>query len=93
MQNYDKYLEESLQDCGPTVYFALKLNINQVKMMSDYDIPPHYYKYIPLFEDYLCLRAHGYKKAYILTKLVEDYNISESTVKRVIKALSQRVTL
>lgn len=93
MQKYNKNKENSPQDCGLTVYSALKLNINQVKMMSDYDIPPHYYKYIPLFENYLDLRAHGYKRAYILTKLVEDYNVSESTVKRVIKALSQRVTL
>lgn len=93
MQNYDKNQQNATAYNEISGYMLLKINLNQVEMMSDYDIPPHYYKYIPLFEDYLCLRAHGYKKAYILTKLVEDYNISESTVKRVIKALSQKVTL
>lgn len=60
-------------------------------MMSDFDIPVHYYRYIPMFENYLEMLDSGDKKAYIILYLAEKYNVSDSTVKRVIKALSLRV--
>lgn len=75
-----------------TIYCALKMNERQVKMMSDHDIMPHYYRYLPLFEEYLCMQAEGSKKGFIVAKLAEHHKVSESTVKRVIKALSRRVT-
>ena len=60
-------------------------------MMSDFDIPVHYYRYIPMFEEYLEMLDNGEKKACIILHLAEKYNVSDSTVKRVIKALSLRV--
>lgn len=91
MQNYNFLCDNisSLQEI--TIYSALKLNINQVKMMSEYDIPAHYYKYIPLFEEYLSMVEEGHKKSFVIAKLSDENHISESTVKRVIKALSRRV--
>lgn len=74
-------------------YSLLKININQVKMMSQCDLPTHYYKYIPMFEEYLKMRREGSKMAYIIAHLSNTYGISESTVKRVVRALSQRVTV
>ena len=91
MQNYNFSQNDSTVFRELTVYSLLKLNIYQVKLMSECDLPPHYYRYIPLFEEYLVMLDDGMKKNYIIAKLSETYDVSESTVKRVIKALSRRV--
>lgn len=93
MQNYNFSQNNSTVFRELTVYSLLKLNIYQVKLMSECDLPPHYYRYIPLFEEYLVMLDDGMKKNYIIAKLSETYDVSESTVKRVIKALSRRVTV
>ena len=92
-QNYSNYSEKNTDLSVISLYSLLKLNLNQLKMMSDCDIPVSYYRYIPMFEDYLEMRAAGDKKAYIILHLADKYDVSESTVKRVIKALSLRVTV
>ena len=92
-QKYVKSVRYSEDLSVISLYSLLKLNLNQLKMMSDCDIPVSYYRYIPMFEDYLEMRDAGDKKAYITAVLTERYHVSESTVKRVIKALSLRVTV
>lgn len=62
MQNYKFFTNNISGIAEISVYSALKLNINQVKLMSACDISPHYYKYIPLFEDYLSIVEKGHKK-------------------------------
>ena len=93
MQRYDKFCNQKGDAAEITLFALLKLNLNQLKMMSDCDIPVTYYRYVPMYEDYLQMRRSGEKMAYITAVLTERYNVSESTVKRVIKALSIRVTV
>ena len=93
MQKYKESIKQNSDLAVVSLYSVLKLNLNQLKMMSDFDIPAHYYRYIPMFEDYLQMRAAGEKMAYIIAVLTERYDVSDSTVKRVIKALSLRVKL
>ena len=93
MQKYKESIKQNSDLAVVSLYSVLKLNLNQLKLMSDFDIPAHYYRYIPMFEDYLQMRAAGEKMAYIIAVLTERYDVSDSTVKRVIKALSLRVKL
>jgi len=90
-QKYNKLSDYTISLSQISLYSILKLNLNQLKMMSDFDIPAHYYRYIPMFEEYLEMLDNGEKKAYIILHLAEKYNVSDSTVKRVLKALSLRV--
>ena len=90
-QKYVNYSRENSDLSVISLYSLLKLNLNQLKVMSDCDIPVHYYRYIPMFEDYLAMRSRGEKKAYIILHLAEKYEVSDSTVKRVLRALSLRV--
>lgn len=93
MQKYNKICNQQSDAEEITLFALLKLNLNQLKMMSDCDMPVTYYHYVPMYEDYLQMRRSGEKKAYITAVLTERYQVSESTVKRVIKALSLRVTV
>ena len=76
-----------------SLYSVLKINKSQAKLMSDNDISPHFYKYIPLYEEYMAMVAQGEKKNYILAKLEERHHVSESTIKRIVKAFSREVKL
>lgn len=74
-------------------YLLLKINANQLKMMSDSDLSVDDYRYLELYEKYTEMRRDGLKVAFILCSLAADYHISESSVKRIIKRLSQQVRL
>ena len=50
-------------------------------------------KYVPMYEEYLSLRRDGVPKERIYQHFRTKYHVSESTAKRVIKRLSQRVKL
>ena len=64
-----------------------------LKLMSDYDIRCADYKYIGLCEEYVRMRNNGDKVEYILRYLSERYKLSESTIKRVVRRLSQEVRI
>lgn len=68
-QKYNKLSDYTTSLSQISLYSILKLNLNQLKMMSDFDIPVHYYRYIPMFENYLEMLDSGDKKAYIILYL------------------------
>jgi hypothetical protein len=74
-------------------YSLLKLNLNQVKIMSKCGLSVDDVRYIPMYEEYLSLRSEGVPKERIYQHIKSRYHISESTAKRVIKRLSRKVTL
>ena len=73
-------------------YSLLKLNLNQVETMSKCGLSVDDARYVPMYEEYLSLRREGVPKERIYQHFKSKYHVSESTVKRVIKRLSQRVT-
>ncbi len=76
-----------------SAYQLLKINSNYVEMMSKFGLSVSDVRYLPMFEEFLRLRAEDMKTTHIISHLSEAYFISESTVKRVTKRLSQRVRL
>ena len=91
MQKYNNDSEYLASVSEVSGYMLLKLNINQVELMSKCGLSVDDARYIPMYEEYLKLRKDGAKKKQTMAYLAETYIVSESTVKRVVKRFSQRV--
>ena len=90
MQKYNNY-SENLAGIGEVSgYMLLKLNLNQVKMMSKCDLSVDDVRYIPMYEEYLKLIGDGAQKKKTMEYLAKKYSVGESTVKRVDKRFSRR---
>jgi hypothetical protein len=91
MQSYNNSLENLEGISEVSGYILLKLNLNQVKLMSKFGLSIDDANYIPMYEEYLSLRRDGVPKERIYQHFRSKYHVSESTVKRVVKRLSGRV--
>lgn len=87
--NSDKNLQGIDEVSG---YMLLKINLNQVKTMSKCGLSVDDVRYVPMYEEYLSLRREGVPKERIYQHFKSRYHISESTVKRVVRRLSRKVT-
>ena len=93
MQRYDNFSINFDGISGLSCYSLLKLNLNQFEIMSKFGLSVDDAKYVPMYEEYLSLRRDGVPKERIYQHFRTKYHVSESTAKRVIKRLSQRVKL
>ena len=93
MQSYKNSSENPDAISGISGYMLLKLNINQVNIMSKCGLSVDDARHIPMYEEYLSLRRDGVPKERIYQHFNSKYHVSESTVKRVVKRLSARVRL
>lgn len=93
MQRYDNFSENLDGISGLSCYSLLKLNLNQFEIMSKCGLSVDDAKYVPMYEEYVSLRRDGVPKERIWQHFRGKYHVSESTVKRVVRRLSQRVTL
>ena len=91
MQKYDKNQENLAGICETSGYMLLKLNLNQLNIMSKCDLSVDDARYVPMYEEYLRLLGEGVPKERIHQYLAKEYSVSESTVKRVYRRLSQKV--
>lgn len=69
----------------------VKINKTGMELMSKIGLRTDDHKYLDLYEKYLTMRDLGEKVSYIIAHLAEAYNISESSVKRIIRRLSCEV--
>ena len=93
MQKYNNSSENLEGINEVSGYMLLKLNLNQVKIMSKCGLSVDDVRHVPMYEEYLSLRREGVPKERIYQYFRNQYNVSESTVKRVTKRFSQRVKL
>lgn len=91
MQNYNNFQANLAEISETSGYMLLKLNLNQVELMSKCDLSVADVRHIPMYEEYLKLREGGAKKKQTMEYLSEKYFVGFSTVKRVVKRFSQRV--
>jgi len=88
MQNYNNSAENSnLQTTNG--YLLAKFNEPVLKSMSDIGIKASDVKYVSMFEAYLNMSQMRMKVGAIYRTLAEEYGISVSTVKRIIKRFKQ----
>ena len=93
MQNY-KILSENLDGIDEISGFSLlKINLNQLEKMSKCDLSVDDIRHIPMYEEYLSLLRSGVPKDRIYQYFRKKYHVSESTVKRIVKRLSEEVML
>lgn len=69
----------------------VKINRNALELMSKSDLRADDHRYIPLYDTYQRMREDGEKVNYIIAHLAEEYGISESSVKRIVRRLSAEV--
>lgn len=69
----------------------VKINRTGMELMSKIGLRTDDHQYLELYETYLSMREVGEKVAYIIAHLSEEYHISESSVKRIIRRLSREV--
>ena len=62
-----------------------------LKLMSKFDLRRDDYHHIELYYEYTIMRNKEMKVDYILAYLSDKYNLSESTVKRIVKRFSKEV--
>lgn len=60
-----------------------------LKVMHENGIKIDDYKYVPLYNDYVAMKAQGLKVTYIIAVLSQKYNICERKVYKVIRAMNQ----
>ena len=92
MQKYDNSSENLAFVSEVSGYMLLKLNLCQVETMSKCGLSVDDARYVPMYEEYLSLRRDGVPRERIYQHFRGKYHVSESTAKRVVKRLSQRVT-
>ena len=84
MQKYNNFVENSnLQTTSG--YLLAKFNEPVLKSMSNMGIKASDAKYITMFESYMNMRRMEMKVGAIYEILAEEYGISVSTVKRIIR--------
>lgn len=74
-------------------YIYLKIVLNQEKVGSSLGITIAYAKHLKMFEEYLDLQRLNHKTTFIISYLANKYQVSESTVKRVIRKMLHEVTV
>lgn len=71
----------------------VKISKGTLELMSKHGLRLDDWRHIAMYEEYCLLRAGKEKFRYIIALLAERYEISESTVKRVVKRLSREVIM
>lgn len=71
----------------------IKISTETLKMMSNSGIKTSDWQHVKMYEEYLAMRVKREKFRYMIVYLAEKYNLSESSVKRIIKRLSGEVIL
>ena len=67
----------------------LKLSAPLLKWMSKNEVMLDDWQYVDLYEQYIVMRSYNIKYREIIRHLSEEYNISKSTVERVVRRLSK----
>ena len=71
----------------------VKISKETLKMMSNSGIRTEDWKHLEMFDEFQSMRLNKDKFRYILAFLSEKYNMSESSVKRIVKRLSGEVIM
>jgi len=74
-------------------YELLLVNKTMIELLAKNDLDVGDVKYIEAYKDYSRLMAEGHKQLYVLQYIEDEYDISKSTIKRLIKKFGKDVEL
>lgn len=75
------------------LYELLEMVAELLKRMSECDVRIDDYKHVAMCREFNELVAQGEKKEYVREKLSKKYDVSQSTVFRIVKRLSKHVNM
>ena len=71
----------------------VKINKKPMGLMSKLELKASDYKFISLYDKFERMKAKGEKYLYAINVLAEEFGISESSVKRLIRKFSREVII
>lgn len=71
----------------------LIINKAMIELLAKNDLDVGDVKYIEAYKDYSRLMSEGHKQLYVLQYIEDEYDISKSTIKRLIKKFGKDVEL
>lgn len=74
-------------------YELLLVNKTMIELLAKNDLDVGDVKYIEAYKDYSRLMAEGHKQLYVIQYIEDEYDISKSTIKRLIKKFGKDVEL
>ena len=88
-----KYNNNSKNDNNSCVngYVLAKINLEALKAMSEVGLNVNDWQYVPLFEQYQHMLTLNVKHEAIYHTLAQQYAVSVSTVKRIIRRMLNQV--
>lgn len=76
-----------------TTFELLKVNKGVIEILIKNDLDIQDVKYIEAFQEYSRLMSEGHKQLYVIQYIEDEYEVSKSTIKRLIKRFSKEVVL
>lgn len=92
LQNYKNDSTKRNSD-GINGYILAKINRESLKLMSEIGLDIGDWRYVPMIEQYVNMASMSISRKNIYAILSKEYNISESSVKRVIRRMLKRVRM
>ena len=92
MQNY-KNIPDSDNFSVINGYKLAKINLESLKLMSIVGLSITDWKYVTLVEEYMNMRSMGMKAESVHIMLADEYHVSISSVKRIVKRMLKQVRL
>lgn len=71
----------------------MKIDMNMLRILAKHGIRMSDYKYVDVYESYLCMRSNRVKHRAAIAILAEENEISERTMERIFKRLSALVDI
>jgi hypothetical protein len=71
----------------------LIINKSMIELLAKNDLDVCDVKYIEAYQEYARLMAEGHKQLYVMQYIEDEYEISKSTIKRLIKKFGKDVEL
>lgn len=92
LQKYN-YYSESENNNGITCYNLVKINRESLKILSNAGLNIDDWRYVPMVEQFQHMLTMDIKREFIYSMLSEEYGISVSSVKRVIRRMLKQVKM
>ena len=91
-QNYNNNLKDN-DFCIVNGYLLAKINREMLKAMSKVGLNVSDWRYVPLIEEYVNMVGLGMKREHIRAVLADKYDISVSSVKRIVRRMLKQVRI
>ena len=91
-QNYNNFSKRE-NNGEITCYVLAKINAQSLKLLSEAGLNIEDWRYVPMVEQYQNMAAMNIKREAVYTALSEEYGVSVSSVKRIIRRMLKRVRM